>query len=320
MIKIGLMGFGTVGKATYEILNEQRENIENFIGSYEIEKILVRDLKKHNYENIDKAIFTDNIEEFADSSLNVIIELTGSIDEIYPYMIKQMKDSKNIISANKAFISKYFEQLTEIAITENISFQYEAAIGGAIPIIEELKIIKALNEIDSVCGVLNGTCNFILSKMESGKDYEAALIEAQAIGFAEADPSADVEGLDTLRKLRILASLAFGKPVLEEQIELEGITKLERKELEKAIENSERIKLVAEAKMLKTGEVIAKVAPKSVPIDSVLGGLIDGENAVILNCSNAGELVFKGAGAGGRATAFSVISDLINIYRKERRA
>lgn len=314
MINIGILGFGTVGRATYEILMEQKEEIENIIQDrISVRKILVRNLKKYKKEEAFH-LFTDNIDEIVnDYKIDVIIELTGDVDNIYKPFTKAIKSRKNIITANKALVSKYMEELTELARKMDVKLRYEAAVAGAVPIIASIEKMAVLNDIESIEGVLNGSCNFILSKLEEGYDYDTALKEAQNLGFAEADPSEDVLGYDTMRKLRILSTIAFKESIKEEDISLEGINNIKSEDIENAKAKNKRIKLVGKA--YKAGEkIVASVEPTLVDIDSILGKLDGGENAIIVNCSNAQELALKGLGAGGRPTAFSVLSDFISIY------
>lgn len=315
MINIGILGFGTVGKGSYNILIEQKEMIEDYIGEeIKISKILVRNKEKYKDEKA-YDIITENIDEIiSDDDIDLIIEVTGDVDFIYPYLKKAIKSKKHIITANKNLVSKYFEELMELGKSENVQVRYEAAVAGAIPVIEPLEKIALLNDISSIKGVLNGTCNFILSKMEDGFRYEDALKEAQEIGFAEADPSSDVEGRDTMRKLRILATMAFKESVKEEDIKVEGITDLKPEDIEKAKKENKRYKLVAEGKK-ENGKIKASVKAVTVDMNSILGGLDGGENAVVIETSNAEQLVFRGLGAGGRPTGFSIVSDLLNIYK-----
>lgn len=314
VLNIAILGFGTVGRATYEILEEKKSEIEKIIKrEIKLKKILVRDLQKYSSEK-NFEIFTDKIEEIiADDEIELIIELTGEVDKMIEPMKTALSKRKNIITANKALVSKYMEELEEISKKYDSKIRYEAAVAGGIPIIYPLEKIVALNDVESIEGVLNGTCNFILSKMEEKKSYEEALKEAQRIGFAESDPTADVKGFDTMRKLRILSTIAFGKSVKEEEISLEGITEIKLPDIEKAAQKNMRYKLLASAKIEK-GKIRASVKPTEISKDSIIGSLKGGENAVIIKASNVGELVFKGLGAGGRPTAFSVLSDFLNIY------
>lgn len=315
MINIGLLGCGTVGNGVLEILNERKKSLQNLLGEeIGVKKVLVRNLE--NYKDRDDFhLFTDNLYDIIDDEdIETIIEVTGDVGEIFQGVIKAMENQKNIVTANKALVSKYMEELIDFSDQYDVKFLYDAAVAGAVPIIETVKNIAELNEVKSIKGVLNGTCNFILSSMEEGNDYESALLEAQRIGFAEADPTNDVEGFDTMRKLRILSTLGFKEKVGEEDISLQGITKISIEDIQKLDKENKRYKLVASA-YKENGRIIAKVEPTIVEKDSVLGGLIKGENAILIEGDNCGELVFKGAGAGGRPTAFAILTDVLNIYK-----
>lgn len=310
MIGIGFLGFGTVGRSTYEILTNRKFEIEKYLGKdVVIRKIIVRDPSK--YDEIEDIISTDIMDLINDEDIDVIIEATGQVDEIVDYIEAAIKGKKNIISANKALISKYYERLHSLSKQNKTELKYEASVGGGIPIISQLDNIRILNEVNQISGVLNGTCNFILSKMETGSSYEESLKEAQKLGYAEADPSADVSGLDSLRKLRILSSRVFNKAIKENEIDLCGITEIEKEEIEKAKLDGKKYKLIARAD--KYGNY--KVGPELVDEESIFGGLVGGENAIIINGSNTGDLIFKGPGAGGKETAFSILSDFLSIYR-----
>lgn len=309
MIKIGLLGFGTVGQAVYTILTERKNIIEEEIqDNFVVEKILVKNPEKH--QNINSLITTNIKDITQDSNINLIIELTGAVDEIVDEIKACLLSGKSVITANKALVSKYYEDLLEASKKGKSKLKFEAAVAGAIPIISQTKNIALLNDISEIIGVLNGTCNYILNQMENSLSYEEALKKAQELGYAEADPSADVDGLDTRRKLRILSSLIYQKPIKEEDIFLEGITKLTIDHLKQAKIKNKRYKLVARA--TKNGDYSVK--PELVDEGSILGGLVDGENAIIIKTSNAKELIFKGMGAGGRETAFSVLSDFLNLF------
>ncbi len=315
MINIGLLGCGTVGNGVLEILNERKKSLQNLLGEeIGVKKVLVRNLE--NYKDRDDFhLFTDNLYDIIDDEdIETIIEVTGDVGEIFQGVIKAMENQKNIVTANKALVSKYMEELIDFSDQYDVKFLYDAAVAGAVPIIETVKNIAELNEVKSIKGVLNGTCNFILSSMEEGNDYESALLEAQRIGFAEADPTNDVEGFDTMRKLRILSTLGFKEKVGEEDISLQGITKISIEDIQKLDKENKRYKLVASA-YKENGKIIAKVEPTIVEKDSVLGGLVKGENAILIEGDNCGELVFKGAGAGGRPTAFAILTDVLNIYK-----
>lgn len=315
MINIGLLGFGAVGTGVYEIFNEEREKIQKAIGEeFNIKKILVRNLEKRAYFK-DFSLLTKDIEDIInDPEIDLIIEVTGDVEEIYPKILKAIRSQKNIITANKALVSKYYEDLLRVARDNKIKFLFDSAVGGTIPILEALKNITIGNEVESVLGVLNGTCNFILSKMEEGLSYDEALEIAKDLGFAEADPSADVDGHDTLRKLRILSTIAFNESVFEDEISLEGISKISLEDVKNLSKENKRYKLIGRAKK-ENGKIIASVRPEIVEKTSMVGTLFGGENIIIVKGNNCGEISFKGLGAGPRPTGYSIIGDFLNIYK-----
>ncbi|RLK62704.1 homoserine dehydrogenase [Atopobacter sp. AH10] len=310
MIHLALLGFGTVNAAVYTILEERHEEfVQAFKDEFVVKKILVRRQEAH--PEVKELLTTDIKEITEDPEIDVLIEATGAVDEIYED-IKEALKSKHVITANKALVSKYYEELVAFAEKSGKSLQFEAAVAGAVPVINQLKKIATVNAIEEVVGVLNGSCNFILSQMEEGKTFDEALKEAQALGFAEADPSADVDGLDTQRKLRLLATILFNKAIKEEDIEVEGIRQVTAKDIEQAKKEGQRYKLVARA----TSQGSYSVSPERVDKNSDLGLLINGENAVIVKTSNAKDLIFKGPGAGGRPTASAILLDLLRLFDK----
>lgn len=310
MINIGLIGFGVVNSGVYEIFEEQRAKIEKAIGDeFKISKILVKN--KKNHKNIENLLAHDISELVDDENIDLIIEATGKVDEIIGD-IKKILENKNLISSNKALISKYFEDLLEISKTSKKKLKFDSAVGGAIPIIENLYKIKTLNDVEEIKGIFNGSCNFILSKMEEGDDFNSALKKAQELGFAESDPTDDIDGLDSMRKLRIVSTILFEKEIKEEDISLEGIRNIRKKDIEKAKKNGKKYKLIAYANC----KGVYKVRPELVDENSNFGLIKDNENIFQIKTSNAKNLIFQGAGAGKRETAFSVLNDFLEIYGK----
>ena len=314
MINIGLLGYGTVGHASYAILQEERERISQALGQdFQVTKILVTDTEKYRTEDVFDRMTTNINEIVDDPEIAVIIELTGEVNDMIEPIKRAISSGKHLITANKALVSAHLQELTKLAKEKQVAFLYEAAVGGAMPILKTLKQVAITNEISAIEGVLNGTCNFILSKMEEGMEYATALSEAQELGFAEADPTADVEGYDTMRKIHILANIGFKQVIPASSIYREGITQLKHEDLQAAEEKNQCIKLLAKATQ-QNGHITISVQPTPVDAASILGRLKDSENAVIVRASNAGPLVFKAFGAGGRPTAYSVLTDLITIY------
>lgn len=315
MIGIGLLGLGTVGTGIVEILEERKEEIRELLGStIEIRKILVLNKDKPRRIPIDRDLVTTNYEDLiSDKEIQIVVEVTGDQDRAYDYVKEALESGRHVVSANKALVSKYFEELSQLAADKNLAFLYEASVAGAVPVIKALKDQLRLNRIGEVGGIVNGTCNFILTKMEEEElDYGQALKEAQELGYAELDPRADVGGLDSLRKLRILASLALQTQVLEETIILEGIEKICKLDMEMANKLDRRIKLIARARLVEEG-FQALVMPSLLKKDKQLAGVRGAFNMVEFRGDKVGCLSFYGLGAGGQPTANAVLNDLLDI-------
>ena len=310
MIKIAILGFGTVGSALYKILTERYEKMRALIKQdYEVVRVLVRNKEKYRQLIKDVSIMTDNIDDVHKEKVDVVMEATGSTDDLIDDVLKFMEEGAHIITANKALVSKYFEDLRDKAELLKVKFNFEASVAAALPLVSQLEKIRAVNDIEYVRGVVNGTCNFILSEMERGKTYEESLETAKKIGFAESDPSADVDGFDSMRKLRIMSTVLFGKSIKEEDIKLTGITSLTSEQIKEAAMKGMRYKLIAYG----DGDKFY-VLPEMVDKNSYLGLLEDGENAVVIKTGYAGEIIIKGEGAGGNETSSAMLSDLFDIY------
>ncbi len=315
MINIGLLGLGNVASGVVEILEKRKDEIYKLVGkNINIKKILVKDIDKKRDVDIDKDKLTTSFDEILkDDEISIILELTSALEESYDYIKLALKNKKSVVTANKAVVSKYFEELSSLADENKLSFLYEASVGGGIPIIKPLKEELVLNKISEVKGILNGTCNYILTNMfEKGLEYDAVLKKAQELGYAEMDPSADVKGDDTLRKLRILGTLALQGRVQEKDIILEGIDKITLFDIEKVKAMDSTVKLIGEINELE-GAYYAIVMPTIVKKDSYFAGVNMAYNSVSFNGDNVGELKFYGSGAGKLPTGDAVIRDLLDI-------
>lgn len=322
MIGIGLLGLGTVGTGVVEILEKRQEELKSLIGKeIRIKKILVKNLNKKREIQIEENVITSDFEEILnDKDISIVVELTGDLEQSYKYIKAAINSGKNIVTANKAVVSKYFEELSSLAAEKNLAFLYEASVGGGIPILKPLKEELALNKITEVQGILNGTCNYILTNMfNGGLDYKEVLKIAQDMGYAEADPTADVEGHDTLRKLRILGTLALQGKIDENDILLEGISKITSFDIEQIKAMNSTLKLIGEVKEL-DGGFTALVQPTIIKEDSYFANVSMAFNSVVFTGDNVGELKFYGSGAGKLPTANAVLGDVIDIikgsYRK----
>lgn len=320
MIGIGLLGLGTVGQGVVEILEERRDALKSLLKEdVSIKKILVRDIHKKRNIKVSEGILTDDFQDILDEEVDIVIEVTSDLEQSYRYIVEAMNRGKHIVTANKAIVSKYFEELNELSIKNGVGFLYEASVGGGIPVLKPLKEQIVLNDIDEVQGILNGTCNYILTNMfERDLDYDEVLRTAQELGYAEADPSADVQGHDTLRKLRILATLGLQGKITEEDILLEGIDNINAFDIAQIKRLDSTIKLIGEAKRRGDG-FTAVVQPMIIKNDSYFASVNGAFNSVAFKGNNVGELKFYGSGAGKLPTANAILSDVIDTIMDSHR-
>ena len=315
VVGLAILGYGTVGQGIVKLIREKQDSIKFYTNAeIEIKKVLVRTIRDSYEVDIDKKLLTNDFEEILnDPSIDIVVEVTSSVDEAKDMMLRAMKNGKHVVSANKAAISKYFPELNDLARDMNLHFLHEAAVAGGIPVLKPLGDLVMENEITRVRGILNGTCNYILSKMtEEGLDYKDVLKEAQELGYAEADPSADVEGFDTHRKLRILSTMAFRQEVSEDDILVDGISKITVDDI-RILKNRDRtIKLIGDA-YIEDGKIKACVAPVGVYSDSYFASVRGAFNSVTVFGDMVGELKFYGQGAGMLPTANAIINDIIDI-------
>lgn len=310
MTKVAIMGYGVVGSGLIELIDKNREN--NGKNEIIITSILVRNKEKHISSSHGEVITTD-VEEFFSIENDVVIEVMGGLHPAYDYVKKALSLKKHVITANKDLIATFGHELFQLAKENNVSLKFEAAVAGGIPIIKPLTESLYGNGINSIKAILNGTTNFILTKMDGESlSYEEALKEAQKLGFAEANPESDVKGYDAARKLAILSSLAFDKKFEWNDISIEGITDIDETDFKYANKLNCKIKLVAEAFKCKSG-IYTSVKPILVDEESILAKINNEVNAVILNGDEIGELLFVGKGAGKLPTGSAVYSDLNDI-------
>ena len=307
-IKIGLIGLGTVGSGVYKTL----KNFDNI----EIVKIAVKNKnKKRNIEDFDESLITDNpYEVVTNPEIDIVCELIGGIDPAFDLIKTAIKNGKHIVTANKELLAKKGEEIFNFAEENNKVILYEAAIAGGIPIIMPIKTILAGNEITKIEAILNGTTNYILTKMDmQGASYNDVLKEAQELGYAETDPTGDVEGFDAAYKITTLATLAFKKRIKIENVYREGITKVRTEDMQAANDLGYKIKLVASAKMDENGYADVRVHPMLVSKDSTLAHIDYVTNAVSLTGHPIGHITLSGPGAGEFPTASSVVGDILII-------
>ncbi|SHE74499.1 homoserine dehydrogenase [Schwartzia succinivorans] len=316
-IKIGLLGSGTVGSGVVEVLKKNVDEISQKSGTeIEIKKILVRDLKKKR-PHLEGMELTDDINDILkDEDIDIIVELMGGLHPAREYMLRAMKAGKHVVTANKDVVAQFGKDMFGAAKENRVEFLFEASVGGGIPIITPLKESLTANRITEVMGIVNGTTNYMLTQMTNcGNDYETALREAQELGYAEANPAADVEGYDAARKVAILASLAFNTRVTLDDVSVEGITHITPQDIEYAKELGYVIKLLAIANDSEKG-VDVRVHPAFLKKAHPLASVNDVFNAIFIKGNAIGEAMFYGQGAGSLPTASAVVADIITVARE----
>lgn len=310
-IKLGLIGLGTVGGGVFKVL-------KNF-PDVEITKIAVKNIDKHrNIDGLDRAMLTTDPYEIVKSpEITVVAELIGGVHPAYELIKKAIENGKHVVTANKELLAKHGEELFNYAEQHNVVILYEAAIAGGIPLIMPIKTILAGNKITKIEAILNGTTNYILTNMDENQaSYESVLKEAQELGYAEADPTGDVEGFDSAYKLTTLATITFNKRVKLENVYREGITKVKSEDIKYANELGYKIKLVAYAHIDENDNADVRVHPMFVSKEETLAHIDYVKNAVTLTGSPVGKITLSGAGAGEMPTASSVVGDILAIERE----
>lgn len=318
MINVGLLGCGTVGSGVVKLLNQNANTIAKRTGNeIVLKRILEKDTDKCLQLGADASMIASDINEIVnDDEIDVVVELIGGIEPAFSFIIQAMKNGKHVVSANKDLIAVKGNELFSTARENNVDFYFEASVAGGIPIISPLKQSLAGNEIKEVIGILNGTTNYILTKMSrEGQEFDQVLAQAQELGYAEADPTADICGLDAARKIAILASIAFNSRVTFDDVYVEGITSITPADIRYAAELGYVIKLLAITKQDKQGKIQARVHPAFLPADHPLAGVNDVFNAVFVNGDAVGEIMHYGRGAGMMPTASAVVGDIIEITR-----
>lgn len=315
-IKIGLLGLGTVGTGVYKLIRMRADVMERTAGArLEIKKILVHNKDKKR-EGVDESLLTDNWKEILeDDEIQIIIEVIGGMEPAKTMIMEALRAGKNVVSANKDLIAEEGRELFEAAHEHGKDFLFEAAVAGGIPIIRPLKQCLAANEISDVLGIVNGTTNYILTKMfEDGMEFDDALKRAQELGYAEADPTSDVEGLDAGRKVAIMASIAFHSRVVFSDVYTEGITKITAADIAYAKEFDSVIKLLGVARNAEDGIEVG-VYPVMLSKDHPLASVRESFNAVFIHGDAVDDAMFYGRGAGEMPTASAVVGDVIDVAR-----
>lgn len=315
-VKVALLGLGTVGSGVYKLVERQQKEMVHKVGAdLRIEKILVHNIGKKR-DGVEASLLTDRWEDIIDDKeIEIVIEVMGGIEPARTMILEALNSGKNVVTANKDLVAEYGKELLDAAENNGVDFLFEAAVAGGIPIIRPLKQCLASNEIDEVIGIINGTTNYILTKMfEDGMDFKEALAKATELGYAEADPTADIEGLDAGRKVAIMASIAFHSRVVFSDVYTEGITGITARDIQYAQEFKSVIKLLGVAHNTEDGIEVG-VFPMLLPKDHPLASVRDSFNAVFVHGDAVDDAMFYGRGAGEFPTASAVMGDVIDVAR-----
>ena len=314
MTNVAVLGFGVVGSGTVEVLDKNSERIARNAGqSIRVKYILdVREFPGNRYENL---LIKDFDTILNDPDIDVVIEVIGGVDAALEYTRRSLSAGKNVITSNKELVATFGCELLKLAAEKGVNYLFEASVGGGIPIIRPVTQCMTANMIGEIYGILNGTTNYILSEMaKKDAEFSSALLDAQKKGYAEADPTADIEGHDACRKLCILSSLAFGRHVYPNQVSTEGISGVTPEDMRFAAGLGYKIKLLGRSRAV-SDKVAAYVAPHLVSNDNLLAGVEGVMNGVVVRGNAVGDVVFCGAGAGKMPTASAVVADVIDAVK-----
>ncbi len=312
MINIAVLGYGTVGSGVVEVINTNQDSINRRAGD-EIRIKYVLDLRDFPGDPVQEVLVHDYETIVNDPEVDIVVEVMGGLEPAHTFVKRALEAGKSVATSNKALVAKFGPELMDIARNKNINFLFEASCGGGIPIIRALNQSLTADEIDEVTGILNGTTNYMLTKMDTeGSRFESVLKEAQEKGYAEADPTADVEGYDACRKIAILSSLAYGKFLNYENIHTEGITRITPEDMEYAKAMGMSIKLLATSRKLSEDSYYAVVAPFLVGKNNPLYSVNDVYNGIFVHGNVLGDAMFYGSGAGKLPTASAVVADVVD--------
>ncbi len=319
MANVAIMGFGTVGSGVAEVIRDNNEHIsQRVFGKLNLKYILdVRDFPNSPFADLVIHEFETLVN---DPELDVVVETIGGVGVALTYTQRLLAAGKSVVTSNKELVATHGYELLNMARENHVSYFFEASVGGGIPIIRPIHQCLAANNLNEIAGILNGTTNYILTRMiQAGIPFETALQEAQANGYAEQDPSADINGDDACRKICILAALSFGRHIYPDQVPTEGITKITLSDVAFARSGNLKIKLLGRAIYREDGKVCAFVAPHLVPMDSPLANVEDVFNAIAIRGDAIGEVMFYGRGAGKLPTASAVVADVMDAVRHLQR-
>lgn len=312
MINIAVLGYGTVGSGVVEVINTNQDSINRRAGD-EIRIKYVLDLRDFPGDPVQEVLVHDYETIVNDPEVDIVVEVMGGLEPAHTFVKRALEAGKSVATSNKALVAKFGPELMDIARNKNINFLFEASCGGGIPIIRALNQSLTADQIDEVTGILNGTTNYMLTKMDmEGSRFESVLKEAQEKGYAEADPTADVEGYDACRKIAILSSLAYGKFLNYEKIHTEGITRITPEDMEYAKVMGMSIKLLATSRKLSEDSYYAVVAPFLVGKNNPLYSVNDVYNGIFVHGNVLGDAMFYGSGAGKLPTASAVVADVVD--------
>ena len=315
MINVAVLGYGTVGSGVVEVINTNHESINKRAGQ-EINVKYVLDLRDFPGDPVEKILVHDYEQIVNDPEVDIVVEVMGGVEPAYTFVKKALLAGKNVCTSNKALVADKGRELMDIAREKSINFLFEASCGGGIPIIRVINSSLTGDEIDEVTGILNGTTNYMLYKMSTeGCEFDTVLKEAQKKGYAEADPTADVEGYDACRKIAILSSLAYSEYFDYKDIYTEGITKITPEDMEYAAKLGRTIKLLGTSRRNADGTCYAMVAPFLIGRDSPLYSVNDVFNAVFVHGNMLGDAMFYGSGAGKLPTASAVVGDIVDAAK-----
>ncbi|WP_416353288.1 homoserine dehydrogenase [Agrilactobacillus fermenti] len=316
-IKIGMLGLGTVGSGVVRIMNDHQEKISQITGRrLKIIKTAVRHLDAHSAQEVPGMQITDDVHAVLhDPEIQIVVEVMGTIDQAKAYIIDALKHGKHVVTANKDLIAQYGSELVQIAQENKVDLFYEASVAGGIPILRTIVNSFAADQVEDVKGIVNGTTNYILTQMVAkGVSYADALKSAQALGFAESDPTNDVKGIDAAYKMIILTQFAYGTNVKMSDVTVEGIDEIDLADINQAKSMGYTMKLVGESQEI-AGKLAVSVEPMLVPKDHPLATIQNENNAVLVKGAAVGTTMFYGPGAGEMPTANSVLSDIIAVTK-----
>ncbi|TWI60104.1 homoserine dehydrogenase [Halalkalibacter nanhaiisediminis] len=319
-VRVGLLGLGTVGTGVVSIISRHQEELRHQVGCpVTIKKVLVRDKAKPRPVDVDETMVTEHIDEIlTDEHIDIVIEVMGGVESTKEHLLKALRNGKHVVTANKDLMALHGAELLRVASENGCDLYYEASVAGGIPILRSLVDGLAADRITKMMGIVNGTTNYILTKMtQEGSSYEEVLKQAQLLGFAESDPTADVEGLDAARKMAILATLGFSMNVSLDDVVVRGISSVTKSDLDYCDQLGYTMKLIGLAKR-DDGRVEVSVEPTLLPKEHPLASVHNEYNAVYVYGEAVGETMFYGPGAGSLPTATAVVSDLVSVMKNMR--